>query len=107
MPVEQTSLKPLPMKTAKSPQQQEMPLPMPHQPQQPQGPNMLIEVIRGFALILAVRLFLFLSLIGAFVLAWYAIHAQTFDSWRVFVTYNVLIIFPLVWLEFKGNSSGG
>lgn len=73
----------------------------------PKGPSATAQILHFFALILAVRLFLFLSLIGAFVLAWVAIHAETTASLAVFVAYDILVIFPLVYLDLKGKSAEG
>lgn len=61
----------------------------------------ILDVFQVFASILAVRFLLFLSLIGAFVLALQAMERQTIPGIAVLVCYALLIIAPLVWLEVR------
>ena len=59
----------------------------------------ILAVMQTLALILAVRFFLFLSLVGGFVLALLATQSQTSMGLIVMVAYCVLIVLPMVWLE--------
>lgn len=56
-----------------------------------------------FALILATRLMLLLSLAGAFVLALQAMEHQTYPAIIMFCAYCLLIIAPLVYLEIRSR----
>jgi hypothetical protein len=64
----------------------------------------ILDMFQVFASILAVRFLLFLSLIGAFVLALQAMDRQTIPAIAVLVCYSILIIAPLVWLEVRGKT---
>ncbi|MGB6501649.1 MAG: hypothetical protein WBG19_09705 [Thermoplasmata archaeon] len=61
----------------------------------------IVAVIRAISAILAVRLFLLLSVIGSFVLAYLAMLDTTTHSIWVLVAYCVLTVLPLVFLSFK------
>jgi len=58
-------------------------------------------VIRAISAILAIRLFLLLSVAGAFVLAFMAMADTTSHSIWVLAVYCVLTVLPLVFLSFK------
>lgn len=59
------------------------------------------------AKILAIRFFLFLSLIGSFVLAIIATNNQNSESLWVLLAYSFVTTFPLAVLEWKGRLGGG
>lgn len=58
-------------------------------------------MIRAISAILAVRLFLLLSVVGSFVLAFMAMSDTTSHSIWVLAVYCVLTVLPLVFLSFK------
>lgn len=63
----------------------------------------MLAVFEVVGRIIAVRLFLFLALIGAFVLALYAMSWQTTAALAVLISYCVLSVLPLVALEWRGR----
>ena len=65
----------------------------------------ILDMFQVFSRILAVRFLLFLALIGAFVLALQAMSFQTNPAIAVLVSYCVLTVGPLVWLEVRGKPS--
>lgn len=66
----------------------------------------LLTAFKAISRVLAVRLFLFLSLIGAFVLSLIAIHDKDSASLYVLIAYSFLTTGPLVLLEWKGKKGG-
>jgi hypothetical protein len=65
----------------------------------------VLAVVIALCRVLAVRFLLFLSLIGAFVLALEAMQRQTLPALAVLVAYSVLTIGPLVALELRHGRS--
>jgi hypothetical protein len=61
----------------------------------------MIAVIRAISAILAIRLFLLLSIAGSIGLAYLAMLDTTPHSIWVLVAYCVLTVLPLVFLSFK------
>lgn len=59
----------------------------------------LLPVFGALAAVLAVRLFLFFAIIGAFILAQAALPDQTEHGLYILVAYCSLTILPLVWLD--------
>ncbi len=66
-----------------------------------------LGVFQALATILAIRLLLFLTLIGGFALAVSAMEHQTAISVLVLVAYSVLIIFPTATIEYGRNFRKG
>ena len=58
-----------------------------------------IGVIAAVTVLTAVRLWLLLALVGAFVLAVMAMQAQTIPALAVMVAYAVLVLIPMVYLQ--------
>jgi hypothetical protein len=67
----------------------------------------ILDMFTVFSRILAVRFLLFLSLIGAFVLALQAMDRQTIPAIAVLVGYCLLVLGPLVALEIRGRVTRG
>jgi len=67
----------------------------------------ILDMFTVFSRILAVRFLLFLSLIGAFVLALQAMDRQTTPALFVLVAYSLLTVAPLVALEIRGRVTRG
>ena len=65
----------------------------------------VLAVIIALCRVLAVRFLLFLSLIGAFVLALEAMSLQTMAALAILVAYSVLTLGPLVILEVRHGRS--
>jgi len=66
-----------------------------------------LGAFRALASVLAARLLLLLGVLGAFVLAWVAAHAESFTPLCVLVAYGVLVVGPLAWLDWhRGPGSG-
>lgn len=63
----------------------------------------ILDMFQVFALILATRLMLLLTLAGAFVLALQAMEHQTYPAIIVLICYAVLIIAPLIYLEIRAR----
>lgn len=63
--------------------------------------NAILMGFRVAAKVLAVRLFLFLSLIGSFVLSIIATNSQSIQSAYVLVLYALVTTLPLTILEWK------
>ena len=63
----------------------------------------LLAMLQAIALILAIRFFLFLTLVGGFTLALLAMSAQTTMSVVVLVSYALLVLLPVVYLETKNK----
>lgn len=61
----------------------------------------VLAVTIALTRVLVVRFLLFLSLIGAFVLAIGAMHRETLPALAVLVAYALLTTGPLVWLEIR------
>ncbi|TAK97664.1 MAG: hypothetical protein EPO08_20930 [Rhodospirillaceae bacterium] len=68
--------------------------------------NRAMAAINVMARILAVRLFLFLSILGSFVLALYATADSTLHGIYIVVAYASTTTFPLALLEWKSKSGG-
>lgn len=64
----------------------------------------ILDMFTVFSRILAVRFLLFLSLIGAFVLALQAMDRGTIPSISVLIAYSLLTIAPIVFLEIRGKA---
>ena len=69
-------------------------------------PDHINAVFAAIAKVLAVRLQLLLSLIGAFVLALGAMRSQDWPGLSVLIAFCGLTILPLVWLEYSGRPRG-
>lgn len=63
----------------------------------------LLAVMRAISRILAIRLLLFLSLIGGFALAVMAMVQQSWLSLALVVAFVLLTVGPLAWLEVQGR----
>lgn len=72
-------------------------------PQKPAAADLLNAAFAAIARVLAVRLQLLLSLIGAFALALGAMAWQSPAGLYVLIAYSALTVLPLVWLEFSGR----
>lgn len=59
----------------------------------------IIAVIHTLAKILAVRLYLFFALIGAFVLGWFAMDKGSWIAFAILIAYGVLTVIPLCVLD--------
>lgn len=69
--------------------------------------DVLLAMFTAISAVLAVRLFLFLSLIGTFVLAIIAIYDKSTASLWVVIAYAFLTTGPLAFLEWRGKKGGG
>ena len=96
---------PLPVQPAPPPPPQPAAEPPPPQSRWLRRHEAILDMFQVFASILAVRVLLFLSLVGAFVLALQAMERETIPAIAVLVCYAVLIIGPLVYLEVRGKPS--
>ena len=67
----------------------------------------VLSVFKAIGIVLAVRFFLFLSLLGSFVLSLIAIYDKNLASLLVLIAYSLLTTGPLVLLEWKGKKNGG
>lgn len=67
----------------------------------------ILGVLRAIGIVLAVRLFLFLSLVGTFALALIATRATDYLPLTVMIAYACLTTGPLAYLELKGRTHGG
>lgn len=74
------------------------------QPKEQVKLNAVMAMMNVVAKILAVRLFLFLSLIGSFILALIADHSQSLQSIFVVVLFACVTTLPLTILEWKSRS---
>ena len=87
-----------PVKTPKPP-------PTPHPEPPSRHETQLLEVLlTSFAALgyaLSARSLLLLSMIGAFVLAIFAAMAQTMATLEVLIAYSLLVVLPVVFLEFR------
>lgn len=72
-------------------------------PDKSEAMKALLAMLQAIALILSIRFFLFLSLVGGFVLALLAMSAQTTMSVVVLVSYCLLVLAPVVYLESKNK----
>jgi ABC-type bacteriocin/lantibiotic exporter with double-glycine peptidase domain len=77
----------------------------------PEKPNNFVKTLESFlpvfgvlAAVLAVRLFLLLAVVGAFILAQTALVSNDTHSLWVLVVYCGFTILPLVWLDAYGRS---
>jgi hypothetical protein len=62
----------------------------------------------AIASVLAARVLLLLSGLGAFALAWVAAHSDAWMPLNVLIAYGVLVVGPLAWLDWhRGPGSGG
>jgi hypothetical protein len=68
--------------------------------------SIALTAINIFIKILAVRFFLFLSLVGAFVLSIIATNNQSVQSSIVLVLYAAVTVLPLTILETRNRSGG-
>ncbi len=71
------------------------------------GNEVILGVFKAIATVLAIRLFLFLSLVGTFSLSLIAIYDKTSQSLWVVIAYAFLTTGPLAFLEWKGKRNGG
>lgn len=69
----------------------------------PSAPEQILTVFRALARILAVRVLLFLSLAGTFVLALMAMSKESWMGMAMAVAFALLTIGPLAWLEVMGR----
>lgn len=69
--------------------------------------SQMLATFRAIAMILAIRLFLFLSLVGTFVLAMIATANKDPASLWVMIGYSFLTTGPLAFLEWRGKKNGG
>lgn len=77
-------------------------------PTSPKDRNaMLLAMFKAISYVLAVRLFLFLSLIGTFTLAIIAIYDKSMASLWVVIAYAFLTTGPLAFLEWRGKKNDG
>lgn len=67
----------------------------------------LLAAFQVAARVLAIRLFLFLSLVGAFYLSIIATANQNPQSAWVLIIYSCVTTLPLTFLELKGRPNGG
>lgn len=67
----------------------------------------ILGVLRAIGIVLAVRLFLFLSLVGTFSLALIATRATDYLPLVVMIAYACLTTGPLAYLELKSRANGG
>lgn len=65
--------------------------------------NSLLPIFSALAAVLAVRLFLLFAIIGAFDLAYMAMTDSDNHKIAVCVFYDLLVVFPLVWLDIQGK----
>ena len=83
-------------------QAQNPPLPVP--PPQSRADQAFVGTLAAIAAVLAVRLWLGLALIGAFVLA---VRSDGTAGWWVLVAYSLLTVIPLVALDIITRQRGG
>lgn len=69
--------------------------------------DIIMGIFKTLWVILTIRLFIFLSLIGSFVLSLIAIHDKDLVSISVLIAYSFLTTGPLVLLEHRGRINGG
>lgn len=67
----------------------------------------VLDMFTALSRVLATRFLLFLALIGAFVLALQAMGNQTTPGLAVLISYCLLIVGPLVWLETRKQGARG
>lgn len=65
----------------------------------------VLGTFKAISLILAVRALLFLALAGAFALAWTAMGNPSWPSIIILISYVLLTVLPLVWLDRNGRRS--
>lgn len=65
----------------------------------------ILGTFQAIGTILAVRFILLLSLLGAFALAWTAMANPTYPAIIILVSYILLTVLPLVWLDRGGRRS--
>lgn len=70
-------------------------------PPAPDALDVIVTAFSGLAFALSARAILFVSIIGAFILAVMAVNRA--DGWGlgVLIAYATLIVVPLCWLEYK------
>ena len=59
----------------------------------------LVRIWAGIGTVLAIRLLLLLSILGAFALAWLAMEYRDVASLCVLIAYAVLVVLPMVYLS--------
>ena len=59
----------------------------------------LVRIWAGIGTVLAIRLLLLLSILGAFALAWLAMEYRDIASLCVLIAYAVLVVLPMVYLS--------
>ena len=64
-------------------------------------PAQILAVMSAIAMILAVRVMTLLAAIGAFLLAFAAVHEPTVMTIAVTLVYDIGVLMPLVWLATK------
>lgn len=67
--------------------------------------NSVLAVFKAIGIILAVRFIVLLSLVGAFALAFMAMANPTWPSIAIMISYVLLTVLPLVWLDSKSRRS--
>lgn len=65
----------------------------------------ILGAFQAIGTVLAVRFILLLALIGAFVLAWSAMANPTYPAIIILISYVLLTVLPLVWLERSGRQN--
>ena len=115
MAVERLNIQEIPIKRSKIPDKIPNPparIPEIERDYKPPSPpksrdTVILGVFQAIGIVLAIRLFLFLSLIGTFVLAVIATHDKDAMSLGVMVAYSLLTTVPLAILEWRGKKGGG
>ena len=67
----------------------------------------VVGTFHAVATILAVRFLLLLSLVGAFALAWTAMAHPSYPAIIILISYVLLTVLPLVWLDRNGRQNKG
>ena len=65
----------------------------------------VLGTFRAIGIIIATRAILLLALVGAFALAWSAMSNPTWPSIAIMISYVLLTVLPLVWLDRNGRRS--
>lgn len=95
MEVERTNVEPMPVRS-KAP-------PSPEKSKIVETFSSLFPTFNALAAVLAVRLFLLFSVIGAFILAQTALESDGYHSIWVLTVYCSFTVIPLVWLDVQGK----
>lgn len=94
---------PPPMEAVTAPPPASLP---PAPPQASRADSAALGAFAAIASILAARFLLLLALIGAFVLACYAMQSQTYAGLAVMIAYCTLAVLPLVYLDIQSRRPG-